>query len=280
VSQQLQNVNKEYDTAIGKLEQAHNSLVSSREWQIAKTAADAAGIVDPSPVSDLVGGGMSLIEGDIVGAALSGVSLVPYLGDLLAKPLKGVRAAKRLAELTEQIGKLTKKIDQLKDQLARRREAAKRVREARRRGRSVEQCKADGNWGTQLPRTGKWDPPNSRGHGRWTSEDGQYSIDYREGYPDFSTAKGPANAERPPYRGSVEIDNMKGNYGSDFDAADAAWMRNNNGQRPPEGYTWHHKEDGVSMELVRTDVHDRAISAGGSGAAHTGGASVVKSPEF
>ena len=37
----------------------------------------------------------------------------------------------------------------------------------------------------------------------------------------------------------------------------------------------HHSEDGTSMELVRTDVHDKAQS----GVAHTGGASIVKSEE-
>jgi len=48
------------------------------------------------------------------------------------------------------------------------------------------------------------------------------------------------------------------------------------GSAPPQGYTWHHKEDGVTMELVRRDVHDKAQS----GAAHAGGASIVKSQEF
>jgi hypothetical protein len=39
----------------------------------------------------------------------------------------------------------------------------------------------------------------------------------------------------------------------------------------PEGCTWHHTEDGVTMQLVKRSVHDKALS----GAAHTGGASVV-----
>jgi A nuclease of the HNH/ENDO VII superfamily with conserved WHH len=274
VGQQRQNVNREYDAEAGRLEAEHNSLTSSREWQIAKTAADVAGIVDPTPVSDIVGGAMSLAEGDIVGGLLSGVSLLPYLGDAIAKPLKGTRAAKRLAELAEQIGKITKRLDHLKDKFARQREAARRVREARRRGRSIEECKAQGKWGTQLPTTGKWEPPNSKGHGRWTSEDGAYSVEYREGYPDFSTAKGPPSELGAPYRGKVEIEQTGNNY-QDFKAADAEWKRVT-GQSKPEGYTWNHSEDGVTMELVRTDVHDRGIS----GAAHTGGASIVKSQEF
>lgn len=274
MGQQRQNVNREFDAEAGRLEAERGSLTSSREWQIAKTAADAAGIVDPTPVSDIIGGAMSFAEGDIVGGLLSGVSLIPYLGDAVAKPLKGTRAAKRLAELAEQIGKITKKLEQLKDKFARQREAARRVRESRRRGRSIEQCKADGNWGTQLPRTGKWEPPNSRGHGRWTSEDGQYSVEYREGYPDFSTAKGPPHPDGPPYGGKIEIE-QTGKNSTDFSAANREWERIH-GQPPPKGYTWNHNEDGATMELVRRDVHSRSES----GAAHTGGASIVKSQEF
>ena len=39
----------------------------------------------------------------------------------------------------------------------------------------------------------------------------------------------------------------------------------------PEGYTWHHVEDGATMQLVRTNVHDKARSD----VAHLGGASIV-----
>ena len=44
--------------------------------------------------------------------------------------------------------------------------------------------------------------------------------------------------------------------------------------KEPPGYTWHHKEDGVTMELIPADVH--------AAAKHTGGASVVggSSSEF
>ena len=31
----------------------------------------------------------------------------------------------------------------------------------------------------------------------------------------------------------------------------------------PEGYTWHHVEDGVTMQLVPTDLHDSVRHAGG-----------------
>lgn len=44
------------------------------------------------------------------------------------------------------------------------------------------------------------------------------------------------------------------------------------GNNPPEGYTWHHMEDGKHMILIRRDVHDCTIG----GFPHAGGASVVK----
>ncbi|QRK10725.1 HNH endonuclease [Archangium violaceum] len=147
---------------------------------------------------------------------------------------------------------------------------------------SEEECAAKGKWGddVQLPTTGSWNPPNSKGHGTWTSEDGKYSVQYKEGYPDFTTATGPVGS--PIVKGKVEIEmDMGGNTSKDFTQADKA-MREQHGSdwKRPAGYTWHHSEDGTTMVLVRRDVHDKSIARGGSGAAHSGGASIAKSPEF
>jgi len=283
MSTELDKVNKQYDAEILSTEKQLQSLVKSKEWELAKTAVDAAGIADPTPISDGISTVMSLAEGDFIGAGLSAVSILPYLGDALAKPLKGIRALKRIKEVSEAILKATKKLDQLKDKLVRRREAARRAREAKRKAvGSVEECAAKGKWGddVQLPTTGKWNPPDSKGHGKWTSDDGKYTVEYKEGYPDFTTASGPAGA--PIVKGKVEIEmDMGGKTRKDFDAADEA-MRKTHGDNwtRPSGYTWHHSEDGVTMVLVRSDVHNKSISRGGSGAAHTGGASITKSPEF
>lgn len=74
-----------------------------------------------------------------------------------------------------------------------------------------------------------------------------------EGYPDFS-----------PYAvEAVEID-MKGNHTTDYqDANSAAGL-----ERTPEGYTWHHHQDGKTMLLVPTDLH--------SAVRHTGGVSTIR----
>jgi len=74
----------------------------------------------------------------------------------------------------------------------------------------------------------------------------------------------------------VEIPQTGGK--SDFGLADRGLQDDKANPRPQKA-TWHHKEDkedGVSMQLVDKDVHDKALG----GAPHTGGASVVKDPQF
>lgn len=269
MSQQLKVVEKETRTARRDLE----ALVKSREWEIARAAVDAAGIVDPTPASDALGMGMSIASGDWIGAGLSAVSMVPYLGDALGKTAKGARAAKRLQELAAKIAKLTKKLDHLGDPMRRRIEAARRVRAARREAiGSVQECARKGEWGkgVRVPKTGgRWEPPDSIGHGRWVSDDG-FTVQFRHGYPNFSTATGPAGP--PMTKGRVQIEQIGDHY-EDYKAADAK-MRQIYGKewKRPEGYTWHHGEDSATMTLVRSDLH--------SGVPHTGGANMSRSEDF
>ena len=85
----------------------------------------------------------------------------------------------------------------------------------------------------------------------------------KEGYPDFSPFS------HPDYPDPVEI-NMTGNNYKDFKAANEKIGLS--GANPPDGYTWHHLEDGKHMLLVDSSVHD----ATSGGFPHTGGASIVK----
>ena len=90
------------------------------------------------------------------------------------------------------------------------------------------------------------------------------SVTYsKEGYPDFSPYSHPEHSK------PVEI-NMTGNNHKDFKAANQKIGLK--GSNPPEGYTWHHMEDGKHMLLVRSDVHDATIG----GFPHTGGGSIVR----
>lgn len=84
------------------------------KWELAASAADVAGMVDPTPASDLIGAGLAIRKGDWLGAGMSVASMVPYVGDALAKPAKAVRATKNINALRETLTKLTAKLADLK----------------------------------------------------------------------------------------------------------------------------------------------------------------------
>jgi len=285
MGQYLQRI--EGDTA-AQLERAEGELAAlskSKGWEATKTAADLTGIVDPTPASDAISMGMSIAEGDWVGAFLSGVSFVPYLGDTIAKPIKLARAAKTVAAIERKAAALAKTISHYKDaaiRIAQRKmaAAAERARRAMESGKrwaesmKCEKCpKPSNRFGTHLPTKGKW--KGEKGNSRWTSDDDTVSLDYKEGYPDFTTSNPPSIY--PKGDGKVEIE-MMGND-TDFTAAKKAMQKKLNDpnwppgtkDNKPKGYTWHHNEDGATMQLVDIDVHNKAKS----GAAHIGGESIV-----
>ncbi|MEM9201058.1 MAG: DNA/RNA non-specific endonuclease [Actinomycetota bacterium] len=68
-------------------------------------AADIAGIADPTPLSDGTAVVLSLSEGDVLGASLSAIGIIPYVGDVAkglkygGKALDTVHDADRLTDL-------------------------------------------------------------------------------------------------------------------------------------------------------------------------------------
>jgi flagellar motility protein MotE (MotC chaperone) len=96
-------------------------------WEASKAAVDLAGLVDPTPISDTVGGLMALKDGDFLGAGLSLLSWAPYVGDAIAKPIKGSRAAAKAAKLTKKLKELTAKLDKLKDATKKAKERVKQL---------------------------------------------------------------------------------------------------------------------------------------------------------
>jgi len=284
MGQYLQRI--EGDTA-AQLERAEGELAAlskSKGWEATKTAADLTGIVDPTPASDAISMGMSIAEGDWVGAFLSGVSFVPYLGDTIAKPIKLARAAKTVAAIERKAAALAKTISHYKDaaiRIAQRKmaAAAERARRAMEAGKrysesmKCEKCpKPSNRFGSHLPTKGKW--KGEKGNSRWTNDDDTVSLDYKEGYPDFTTSNPPSIY--PKGDGKVEIE-MMGNK-SDLGAAKKAMQEKLGDPNwpgikddKPKGYTWHHSEDGATMQLVDSDIHAKAKS----GASHIGGESIV-----
>lgn len=99
---------------IQKVTKALAEVDADLAWEMAGTAADVAGMVDPTPASDLVGAGISLRNGDFLGAGLSVVGIVPYVGDALGKPAKAARAYKRIDALREKAAALSKELNDLR----------------------------------------------------------------------------------------------------------------------------------------------------------------------
>ncbi|MFD1711271.1 hypothetical protein FVQ98_18615 [Ottowia sp. GY511] len=86
---------------------------------ITQMGLDIAGIFDPTPISDGASGLISLFRGDFVGAGISALSMVPYVGDAAklgklgryAETLaKAVDAAKSSPEVAKAIGPAMEKL--------------------------------------------------------------------------------------------------------------------------------------------------------------------------
>ena len=75
-----------------------------------------------------------------------------------------------------------------------------------------------------------------------------------QGFPDFS-----------PYSvAEVKVPNLTGNYPTDSALAnEAAGL-----SETPQGFVWHHVEDGETLQLIPEDIHDAVR--------HTGGSAIIK----
>ena len=117
-----------------------------------------------------------------------------------------------------------------------------------------------------LPRINGRLPINAAYAGRQFPLAGPLGVKYpngvmfkANGMPDFT-----------PYAvASLEVDGLVGDIKTDYRLANrAAGLEGQYGNQAPPGYTWHHCEDGKTMQLVPTDVH-HAVK-------HTGGEAVIK----
>ena len=82
-------------------------------FELAQTTVDIAGIADPTPISDGISAPMSLAKGDYLGAGLSMLSMIPYLGDAIAKPIKAARNGKKILKLRKEIAELIHGLENL-----------------------------------------------------------------------------------------------------------------------------------------------------------------------
>lgn len=278
---------------VAKKEKELADLNNELKLDLAQSAIDIAGIADPTPISDVIGAGMSLWRGDVIGAGLSLISVVPYAGDALGKTAKGARLAKKMETLRKSIAATIDSINSAKKLARQQASAATRaLKAARKAGKQVDNAMCvkcldefvDPNFGTRMPRGGftgtrgasDWVPnPNSsskynKGVLDWQKKHGaKYgikegdAIPYRDGFPDFSNYVY-KNADGIPANPKIK---MTGNDYTDFKSADDAMRKLDPDWEKPPGWTWHHHEDGVTMQLVPTKINS---------VPHTGGASLTE----
>jgi hypothetical protein len=249
--------------------------LAQRYGEFATDAALAAGGALPPPAgtaADAASLARSVAKGDWWGAAFDLVGFVPLAGDAV----KGGRVAWKLRDLGRMVDELTVGLGRTMDDTA---EAAtdfwRSTRNMPEYRRALEAC--DGTTkcldaaalkkGKQYKSTpksgngGNWNPPDGRGDGEWVPDPDsplaeaiapRTSVTYENGFPKFDDFS----------KGEIRIP-QTGNSGHDLDLADELFKKDNPGWERPEGYTWHHKEDGTTMQLVPSAVNNNAGHAGG-----------------
>lgn len=275
-----------------------DEATSMSKVEYATLTADIAGIFDPSPVSDTVGGLLSLAQGDFLGAGLSVLGYVPYVGDL-GKIGKIAKVAPRTAKSLDAILRHSNKLAEmgtkfLKDNFtlnqiaAARAKATERVRKALLDARNnvtgckdCDKLKNQGKRQLQMPASGgKWDTPDglapTSGNGKFTFDtpaqlpDGTKvtSIDFKDGFPDFD-----AYVEG----GKHNLWDVSGSASTDARRLTKEIRKSNPTYRPPNknDFVLHHFEDG-QVGYVPRAVHDKGLG----GAAHSGGNSIVNNDLF
>ncbi len=107
----------------GKIIDFHDAQVREVALDLLSLALDLAGIVDPTPVSDGASALIALGRGNWLDAAISGASMIPYVGDLakagkLPKYMKSVERAIALAKQSEKFAQaLTPALHRIKQAL-------------------------------------------------------------------------------------------------------------------------------------------------------------------
>ena len=99
---------KELEQKIRKIYIQVNQLILSEKDAWYNTALDVIGIFDPTGAADLINGIDRIRKGDYFFGFLSMISAVPYVGDLVAKPIMGISKGTKLYQNTEKALRLSK----------------------------------------------------------------------------------------------------------------------------------------------------------------------------
>ena len=238
-------------------------FASAAELDALQLAIGAGGIIDPSPTADLTNAGISLARGDYFGFVLDGVSAVPYAGDLVSKPFRGIQMGIRSWSRGRKVAGLARRGAALVDNIrSMRQNAAEAVKAARRR---VCGPRCNNAYGTTTPTRGTWGNPADPGNGSYSFGGNNYQ--FRDGYPDFDHDD-MAGYLHPSGQNRASIE-MTGNRATDDRLANAVAGFD----ETPDDFTWHHGDDGTTMYLVSTPVHQATVP-------HTGGHNIAADPLF
>ncbi|MEP7365163.1 MAG: hypothetical protein ABI972_18070 [Acidobacteriota bacterium] len=109
---------------MGQVRSELEKLSKEIEAAYRQAAIDAIGIVDPTPISDCIGAGMAVSQGDVVGACLSLISVFPYIGDALGKSAKAMRLVAHVQNLYRRLRSVMKSLQLLEREAARARRAS------------------------------------------------------------------------------------------------------------------------------------------------------------
>lgn len=250
-------------TELNDIAASRRQAVTDAELDALQLGIGAAGIFDPSPAADAANAGISLARGDYFGFVLDGVSALPYAGDLVAKPFRGIQMGIRAWARGRKLAGFARRgaalVDNIKSMRSR---AAEAVREARKR-----LCvRCNNPYGTTTPTRGTWADAADLGNGKYTFNGNEYV--FKEGYPDFEDPGMHKYLAQDGNPNAIPIE-MTGKRDIDERLANAASGRNGT----PDGYTWHHGDDGATMYLVE-DTHHLAVVP------HTGGHNIAQDPLF
>ena len=273
---------------------------------VATTMTDITGIFDPTPLSDGAGFILSAVQGDGLGAALSLGSMIPYVGDALAKTLKFAKKAPQTAKALEAFlhasdnlamagqAALKRAGLSLEQVGAARKQALAKVQQAmldvKVHKTGCVECGLVGKAGEkrrlQMPRSsyitkgGKW---KSLGGKQPTDGNGIFEFNSPRSLPDGRTVKEIEFRDGTPmYDKYVEgrkydLWEVTGDVKQDSIELSRMMRETNPDWIPPSksNFVLHHFEDGKVGYIPRT-IHDIDIG----GVAHTGGNSMTNNKLF
>jgi A nuclease of the HNH/ENDO VII superfamily with conserved WHH len=263
---------------------------------VGKMAVSIAGIVDPTPLSDGIGTVWALLDREWLDAGISALGVVPYIGDLakagkLGQFARTIEKAVDLAKVDTEFARAARPVLQkIKDGLGTLPldNMPRAVREPLQRMQTkldeffragavaarpvrLEASMLDGS-GLFLGKANAG--PNAPLYRNWLDSGRRVDVNpdasityinrhgigvrYADGAPDFKPFMNHPSGVR-----QTRIE-MSGDNPLDFRRANEAVGHPEWGARPPPGYSWHHHEDGHTMQLVRSDVHTEFTHRGGA----------------